>query len=128
MHSTCLTTSVCVCMCVCMCVCVYVYVCVCVCVCVCARARARACTFVCACMCVCVSPYLRLLITTHVTVLTNAMTFQSLYKALAIDIMDENGLTSKVHLEHLPKETKVADTLLAIYFIAGGILTILYHQ
>ena len=42
--------------------------------------------------------------------------------------MDENGLTSKVHLEHLPKETKVADTLLAIHFIAGGILTILYHQ
>ena len=38
---------------------------------------------------------------------TNATTFQSLYMALAIVIMDGNGLINKARYDYLPKETNV---------------------
>ena len=40
--------------------------------------------------------------------------------ALAIDIMDERGLSNEVHCERLIKEGE-SDTVLAMYFIRGGI-------
>ena len=39
------------------------------------------------------------------------------YIALAINIMDELGLSSKMHCEHLLKETKV----ISHHFIKGGV-------
>ena len=57
------------------------------------------------------------------------MTFQTIYMTFAINMVDVHGLSNKVSCEHLQNETKLMlQSILAIYFIGGGVLTIFYQQ